>query len=351
MDPEAMISRAAADSVAAAPPRRTRAAAGRKWTSRGARRRRQPSRQNYWLHILGGSGLLMALQFGNPRLVLPWISQHLGVAYILVALLVPLFQAGLVISQLTAAPLIARLALRKRLVAAMGLLLAGLFALIFAVAEGLSTSIAALALLACAATFGLTFGVFNVGNTDLLAKTVPARVRGRVLAQRVSLGGVLTLGFTFAIWAFVPQLAGDHLMLLWLAVGAWIGAAVAYGAVRELPSEPAVAGANAISLRNGRALVRNHPWYARLQIVGVLQQSVEMAVPFYAIHAASVHDPSARNLSAFVVATAIGLVLSGPIWGRLIDRHTTLVGVNWLSPVGWSKGPDERLPDKGHNEA
>ena len=322
MDPEPTLSR-----VADAPIKGAAPAALPARTSRRARRRRQPSRQNYWLHILGGGGLLMAMQFGNPRLVLPWISQHLGVAYILVALLVPLFQAGLVISQLLAAPLVARLALRKRLVAGMGLLLAGLFALIFAVASGFSTAIAALALLACAATFGLTFGVFNVGNTDLLAKTVPARVRGRVLAQRVGLGGLVTLAATFAVWTFVPALADNHLILLWLAVGAWIGAAAAYGAVRERPSPPLEAGSTSISLRSGRALIARHPWFRRQLIAGVLLQSVEMAVPFYAVHAAGLHDPSARNLSAFVVAMALGLVLSGPIWGRLNDRHNELVAM------------------------
>jgi hypothetical protein len=53
-----------------------------------------------------------------------------------------------------------------------------------------------------------------------------------------------------------------------------------------------------------------------------------MAVPFYAVHAASLHDPTARNLSVVVVAMALGLVLSGPIWGRLIDHHD-----------GWSPWP------------
>jgi len=148
-----------------------------------------------------------------------------------------------------------------------------------------------------------------------------------VLAQRVALGGIMTLAATFAVWALLPSLAGNHLILLWLAVGAWIGAAAAYGAVREQPSPPPDPGASAISLRSGRALVARHPWYARQLIAGVLMQSVEMAVPFYAVHAASLHDPSARNLSAFVVAMALGLVLSGPIWGRLNDRHNALVAV------------------------
>jgi hypothetical protein len=72
--------------------------------SRRALRKGQPSRRNFRLHVLGGGGLLMALQFGNPRLVLPWISHDLAVAYILIALLVPLFQVGLVVSQLMRRP-------------------------------------------------------------------------------------------------------------------------------------------------------------------------------------------------------------------------------------------------------
>jgi signal transduction histidine kinase len=123
----------------------------------------------------------------------------------------------------------------------------------------------------------------------------------------------------------MPGLAGDHLVLLWLAVGAWIGVAAAYGAVLELPSAPSPERIGTLSLRRARKMMADHPWFARLQILSVLQQSIEMAVPFYAVHAASLHDPTARNLSAFVVAVALGLVLSGPVWGRLIDRRTDLV--------------------------
>jgi MFS family permease len=95
----------------------------------------------------------------------------------------------------------------------------------------------------------------------------------------------------------------------------------------EVPSQPIAPGAGALSLHHSRILIAAHPWYARLLVCGILLQSVEMAVPFYAVHAASLHDPTARNLSAFVVAIALGLVLSGPIWGRLIDRHDALVAV------------------------
>ena len=66
-------------------------------------------RWNYALHLLGGGFLFIALQFGNTRLVVPWIAHHLGVAYFVVALLVPALQLGLIGAQLGVSPLISTL--------------------------------------------------------------------------------------------------------------------------------------------------------------------------------------------------------------------------------------------------
>jgi MFS family permease len=139
--------------------------------SRRALRMKQSSRWNYWLHVLGGGGFIMAMQYGNVRLVLPWISQHLAVPYILVALLLPFYQFGSVAAQLLIAPHLTRLALRKRAVSGLGLVLAGVFVLIFAVAAELAPGAAAIALLGCAVLVGLSLGVLNVGRADLQAKT------------------------------------------------------------------------------------------------------------------------------------------------------------------------------------
>jgi MFS family permease len=280
-------------------------------------------RRNITLHVLGGGGLVMALQFGNPEVLLPWIGHHLGVAYVLIALLVPLVESGYVISQLVLAGRAGHIPLRKRALILSGLLLAALFVLIF-LAERLNPAIAAFALLAFAAAFGLGYGVFNLNNRDLVAKTVPRNLRGHVLARRAALGGVLTLGATVAIWVFLPEVAGNHVILLWLAVGAWIGAAAAYGAIVEAPSASA-SDAKRVSLRRSWALASCHPWFRRFLVLRTLLLSVELAVPFYAIHAASLHHTTAQRLSAFVLAMSLGLLLSGPVWGHLIDRHNALV--------------------------
>src|SRR3954462_10019797 len=93
-------------------------------------------RWNYALHLLGGGFLFVALQFGNTRLVVPWIAHHLGVPYFLVALLVPALQLGLIGAQLGVSPLISRFALRKRPVAGFGLGLAAALLAIVGVAAG-----------------------------------------------------------------------------------------------------------------------------------------------------------------------------------------------------------------------
>jgi hypothetical protein len=195
------------------------------------------------------------------------------------------------------------------------------------VAAGLTPGIAAIVLLGCAAMIGTSFGVLSVTHTDLQAKTVASRVRGKVSAHAATLGGMLTLAASFAIWALLPGPADHHLLLLWLAVGGWLGFAWAHSAIIEQPSEPVIEHGGLAQVRRGLALLGRYPWFARFVIWRILLLSVELAVPFYAIHAASLHAPTASNLSAFVVAMALGLVLSGPLWGRIIDRHNALVGV------------------------
>jgi len=294
-------------------------------------RRRRPVRQNFALNVVGGAAVIMALEYGSVRLVVPWIGQHLQVPYILVALILPLHEFCMVTSQLLLAPRVGRFVLRKRSVSSLAIAFAALFALIFIVASLLQAAVAGIALLLSAAALGLGLAIYNVSRNDLLAKTVPRRVRGRALGRQASLGGIMILGVSIGIWALLPQWSGNEQFLLWLAVGGWLGTALAYGVVREMPSEPAPHRPLLTELKRGFELVGQHRWFARFLIWRGLALSVELAIPFYAIHAASLHDTTAQSLSMFVVTISLGLILSGPVWGRLVDRHNALVAA--LGPL------------------
>ena len=56
--------------------------------------------RNNWLYMGAGGIFLVALQFGNPQLVLPWMSSERGVSPVLIALFVPAVQVGQVFSLL-----------------------------------------------------------------------------------------------------------------------------------------------------------------------------------------------------------------------------------------------------------
>jgi MFS family permease len=136
-------------------------------------RRRRPVRQNFALNVVGGAAVIMALEYGSVRLVVPWIGQHLQVPYILVALILPLHEFCMVTSQLLLAPRVARFVLRKRSVSSLAITFAALFALIFIVASLLQAAVAGIALLLSAAALGLGLAIYNVSRNDPRTRQYP----------------------------------------------------------------------------------------------------------------------------------------------------------------------------------
>ena len=283
-------------------------------------------RRNYTLHLLGGGFLFVGLQFGNMRLVVPWIDTQLGVAYLLVALIVPVLQFSLILAQLGGAPLVSRFALRKRPVVGLVLVLVVALLAIIGAAASLPPTLAGLALLWCVLCFGVGHGAFNVGYDDLLAKTIPEARRGRLVAHRAALGGALTLAVSLAVLVYLPAVEGNQVLLLWLAVAGWIGVAVAYGGLDEPASPPVRKPFSFAELSRGFGLVRTYPWFRRLLIGRALLLSAELALPFYAIHAATMYDATAQNPTVFVLASSIGVVTSGLLWANSTNRVRMATG-------------------------
>ena len=291
-------------------------------------------RRNYALHLVGGGFLFVGLQFGNMRLVVPWIDTQLGVAYFLVALIVPVLQLSLVVAQLGGAPLVSRFDLRKRPVVGLILVLVAALLGIIGAAMSLAPWLAGLALLGCVLCFGVGHGAFNVGYDDLFAKTVADAQRGRLIAYRASLGGTLTLAVSLAVLLYLPEVEGNQVLLLWLAVAGWIGVALAYAALDE-PASPMVHKPFTLTeLSRGFGLIRAYPWFRRLLIGRALLLSAELAIPFYAIHAATIHDPTAQNTTVFVLASGIGVISSGLLWANSTNRARMAAGALFALVAG-----------------
>jgi hypothetical protein len=80
------------------------------------------------------------------------------------------------------------------------------------------------------------------------------------------------------------------------------------------------------STRNRRVKFRKATaWFRRFLVARTLFLSIELAMPFYSIHAATYHGNNSSGLNTFVIASSLGLVLGGVIWPRFDPRAIRLV--------------------------
>ncbi len=282
-------------------------------------------KRNFWLQLLGGNAYVVALLLGNVRVILVWVATHLGFAFFLIALLVPLLQVGVIASQFLIAPHIGRFAFRKPTVLAAGGGVTAILVAITITAEAAPRGLAEGLMVVCALGYGLVIAIFNVAYGDQLGKTIERSHRGRVISLQAALGGAVALAVVGVVQLVDHPLLSRHLALVWFSVAAWIIALFWFSALSEPPGKPKSAKITLVGAFFQVDLLRRHPWFRRLLMGRILMLSVELLVPFYVIHAATIHDPSVASFSAIVVAVSLGLFAGGPLWGFVVDRHAWLV--------------------------
>ena len=142
--------------------------------------------RNNWLYMGAGGIFLVALQFGNPQLVLPWMSSERGVSPVLIALFVPAVQVGQVFSLLMLGPMLARLRIKKWLLATSVLGLGLVIALAALASATLAPELAGVVIMTCAAGYGVALGLYIVAHQDIVAKSIAPERRGTRASMRAS---------------------------------------------------------------------------------------------------------------------------------------------------------------------
>lgn len=287
------------------------------------RPRQARERRSFRLNLANGACSKLAEQLAAPGLVLPWLVQTLGGPATVAALFEPVKKAGSLAPQLAVSGRIRRLAKRKWAWVGAGcgqavcLALLGLAAWIWG---GLAASLAALALFAC---FSILSGVGSIAFQDVLGKTIAEGRRGRLLARRALIGGLLTLAAAAGLKLFSTGSEEGLALLLALIFGAallWALAALAFAAIPEPAGDPVEARSLRDELRAARGLMQRNRVYRRFVQTRGLLLAVELATPFHAILAARLFGDGGDALLLFVFALGLASVLSSPLWGRLADR-------------------------------
>ena len=284
-------------------------------------------RRSFALGVFNGTAFRFAETLIDPPLILTWFVSQLTSSNLLIGLVAPMGNAGWFLPQIFVSTRIQRMERKMPsyaiaavirtiawllLAAAVWLvddprfLLAGFFAL-YAIAR-LSAGLA-----------GLTF-------FDVVAKTIPARRRGRFFAWRQLLGGLLGLGGGWIVKTILyhPALPfpRGHAVLFLLYCAVMAPALAAFALIREPPgpvvAEPVTLGEQ---LRRAGRLWRTDRVYRRYIAARLSLAMANVALPFYGIYAKNVLGAPEGMVGIYVVARVGALLLSNLLWGRLSDER------------------------------
>jgi predicted MFS family arabinose efflux permease len=165
---------------------------------------------------------------------------------------------------------------------------------------------------------GLTF-------FDIVAKTIPARRRGRLFASRLFIGGVLALGSSWVVKEVLghPNLPfpRDIALLVALYSVLLIPAFATFIAVRE---PPAATGNEPVALkeqlRRAGRLLQENGIYRRYVVIRMLLALTGVALPFYGVYAKDVLGAEASMAGIYAAVSTGARLLSNLAWGAISDR-------------------------------
>lgn len=284
--------------------------------------RNQP--RNFFLNVGNGMSTKLAEQLASPGLVLPWLLATIGAPSFLAGWLVPIRRAGALAPQMMVAGALRRKAVRKWFWVAAGLVQAAalvLMALAVALLPALAAGISVVVLLA---VFSIASGIGSVSFSDVVGKTIEPGRRGRMLALRASLGGVLALiaGGLLRQYGGENDAIGMYIALIIIAAALWAIGSILFA----LKIEPAgtTDGSRTVftELRGGWTLMNRESSIRRFILARSLLVCVELSIPFYALHARSRDEIDASALGIFIIAVSLAEILSSPVWGKFADNSS-----------------------------
>jgi len=287
-----------------------------------------------------GTFVNIRYQLASSNLVLPFIYMAIGAPVIFAGLILPIAQISRLISQLVLAPLIGGRGLRKWYIAMSMLTTAVALAFVGLVAHSTKSEWLGILFLLVAAVLGISGSISGLAYKDLVGRVLPEKRQNALVFTQTALAGLVTVLIALGSHHFIshPNSLDAHLELIWVAIVVTGLAGLSIACVRETPAATAAREAReAEEASKGNGLFGTFQdqfssamkvvWFRRFLVARTLFLSVELATPFYAVHAATYHASHHGSLSIFVIASSLGLFGGGILWGRIGAKSTQAVMV------------------------
>ncbi|MBP7688926.1 MAG: MFS transporter [Thermoflexales bacterium] len=161
---------------------------------------------------------------------------------------------------------------------------------------------------------------------DIVSKSLPLNIRGRILGWTQAVAFVLQFGTSFAVtWALStagPSFPGNYALLIGLSAVGLLVSFVALLFIREPHGEVAdnVSGQMKMGA-HARHILSHDRAFRQSSIARVLAGGIALAIPFYAVHAIKyLHLPEGL-LGGLLAAQTIGGVISALVLGPISERY------------------------------
>lgn len=303
-------------------------------------------KRNFTLTALNGIFFNFASAFLSDTTVLPVFISNLTSSRILVGLAGSLERASWPLPQVIVAPFAERSERKKPLYIHTALLrffsLLALSVVAFAVGR-IDNSLFLLLFFIIFAIFSLSGGVAGPAFMDIVAKTIPARMRGSLWAIRISVGsGFAVLGGLIVRYLLRSFSFPSNYGAIFLASTGLVAVGLVLFSFVEEPVQPVAAQRKGLKqhLAEGRLIFREDSNYRGLVQIRLLIGVLFMATPFYVVYARELVGVEESSVGLLLAAQMLGLMLSNILWGNIANRlgsrlvlmGTALTGI--VPPLG-----------------
>ncbi|MBN2644782.1 MAG: MFS transporter [Desulfuromonadaceae bacterium] len=284
-------------------------------------------RFNFTLNVANGASTKLAEQVAGPNLVLVWLLQVIGSPLWMLGFLMPIKQTASLLPQMVAAGQIRQLAVRKWVWTVAALVQTVCLLGILAAALLLPPAWAGGMILLLFTLFCMASGTASVAFQDVLGKTIAKGRRGKLLASRALIGGVLTL----LVGAGLSRLKGvaePLVVIQWLLIAGavlWAIGALLFAAIREDAGATEGARSPVSEIRHGAQFFVRYPGFRRFLFARALLLCIELAPPFYFMHVNSLWAVQGSDVGFLVAAVGFSQLVSSPFWGRMADETSRRV--------------------------
>lgn len=282
-----------------------------------------PSTRN--VSVLAGQSVLsqVAWTLGSPSVVLSFLAVSLELPMFLAGALISIRMGGNMLSDVFLARPIAAQPQKKRSIAVTEIAIGACLLLALLIAATGNVPLTAIAFVLAFFLIGLIEEGQSLMLSDVLGDHLKSRSRMIIQYMQLGLGGLGAIGLALLIHEITKENPpfSRHFAVVAASVTFFTFSAICILAMAERVPEdkkndPPVP-VQKQSLRDIFSGIRgmfDHAWFRRYMVMRLPLVVVSLSVPFFALIAAEAHHHSARGLTALIVSSASGYLVSAPLW-------------------------------------